>query len=120
MILAIYIDDGLIAAEDDEDIGKLIEQLQSEFEMKVFDVHVFLGLEIHQLDDFSVHINQASYTKKVLKKFNMIDAVPVSTPAETTLKSEYEKESDSVKIIFPFREAVGSLMYLKTSQRPRQ
>lgn len=60
VILAIYIDDGLIAAEDDDDINILLGQLQHKFEMKVFDVRVFLGLEIHQLDDFSVHINQAS------------------------------------------------------------
>lgn len=116
VILAIYIDDGLIAAKDDNDISTLLEHLQREFEIKVSDASVFLGLEIRQHTDYSVHINQSTYIAKILAKFNMSDAVPVSTPAETT--TPVGVQDGQTVVTYPFREAVGSLMYLAVATRP--
>lgn len=118
VMLAIYIDDGLIAAEDERDIKWLLDKLQQKFEMKVSDLRMFLGLEIHQLSDCSVQINQALYSRKVLKRFNMIDAVPVSTPADPTSSQGESHDDEPTTIAYPFREAVGSLMYLAVGTRP--
>lgn len=83
----IYIDDGLITAEEDNDIKMLLDRQQREFEINIVDAHVFLGLEIHQLADHSIHINQAAYAAKVLATFNMSDAVPVSTRIDSSSSS---------------------------------
>lgn len=91
--MAIYIDDGLITAENDDDIRTLLGQLQREFEIKVFEARVFLGLEIHQLADYSVHINHA---EKVL--------VAVSTPIDSSSASE---DAQDEVITYPFREAAS-------------
>ena len=45
----------------------------------------------------------------------MIDANPVSTPAETSL---YSNDEEKLTSNYPFREAVGSLMYLAVGTRP--
>lgn len=66
-ILAIYIDDGIIAAEDEADIAAVISHLCKEFEMKAFDVKYFLGLQIDTRPDGSIHIHQETYAKKVLE-----------------------------------------------------
>lgn len=48
----------------------------------------------------------------------MIDTVPASAPADETLTSEDGNNNESVEITFPFREAVGSLMYLAVATIP--
>lgn len=118
VIFAIYIDDGLIAAKDDSDIAALLDHLQHEFEIEVFEARVFLGLQIDQQADYSVHINQAAYTTKVLTKFNMVDAAPVSTPADSSVKPDHTQDERQSVTKYPFREAVGSLMYLAIATRP--
>lgn len=104
IILAIYIDDGLIAAKDQDDISTLLCQLQREFEIKVFDARD------------TPACRYTSYITKVLAKFNMLDAVSVSTPADTSVNSE--NAHDGQPVAYPFREAVGSLMYLAVATRP--
>lgn len=57
MVLAIYVDDGLIAAENEKDILPVIDYLRKKFEIKVFEAKCFLGLEISQQPDGSIHVN---------------------------------------------------------------
>jgi hypothetical protein len=62
----------------------------------------------------SVFVTQVAYTNKILQKFNMAEAKGVSTPAS-------REESDSHKDVsgkVPYREAVGSLMYLAAATHP--
>lgn len=80
--LAIWIDDGLVAATTERDIDELIVFLQREFAIKVSDGSFFVGLQINRLDDGSIHLHQSTYATKVLQKFNMLDACPVYTPAD--------------------------------------
>lgn len=79
IILAIHIDDGLM-------IYTCVawKTTTQTFEMKVFEANMFLGLEIHQNADYSVHNLQALYSTKRLDKFNIMEAVPVSTPTDNT------------------------------------
>ncbi|KAM0736959.1 Retrovirus-related Pol polyprotein from transposon TNT 1-94 [Formica fusca] len=62
-------------------------------------------------------IHQSEYAEKVLRKFGMLDAKPVSVPADPNAvlcPAEDEDECDNV----PYREAVGSLMFLAVVSRP--
>ena len=87
MVLAIYIGDGLVAATHESDILNLLDYLKTEFDIKVLDATYFLGLQIHRYKNGSLHVSLETYARKVLEKFNMIDANPLSTPAETSLYS---------------------------------
>jgi len=70
-----------------------------------------------------VEISQAEYVKKVLKRFNMLDAKPVNAPfgghfqlsKAHTLMIEDEKALMSE---VPYASAVGSLMYNMVCMRP--
>jgi hypothetical protein len=46
-------------------------------------LNFFLGLQIKQTQDVTI-VHQGKYTKDVLKKFNMGEAKPLSTPMFTT------------------------------------
>ena len=113
IILAIYIDDGIIASQSANALEMMINHLKSHFEIKLFDSIYYLGMQVTKHQDKTV-ISQEAYTRKVLDRFGMLDAKPVTTPAEgfpTTLKNDQQPK-------FPYREAVGSLMYLSMVTRP--
>lgn len=117
MIIAIYVDDGLIAANDKNEIDLVISYLKNNFEVKVLDVKCFLGIQVEQFEDGSIRIYQEAYAKKILQRFNMTDCKTVSTPADCgqNLGDFCDDETDTN---FPYREAIGSLMYLAIGTRP--
>lgn len=116
LLLAIYVDDGLIAAERDEAVVPVIEHLRKEFEVKCFDAKCFLGFEIHRRSDGSIHVNQQAYARKVLRKYGMEECATVATPFDSGQNlSDFEADG---AVDFPYREAIGSLMYLAVLTRP--
>lgn len=116
MILAIYVDDGLIIAKDKDAILPVIEYLNTEFEIKQLVLKSFLGLEIDQRSDGSIHVGQCAYANKILNRFGMADSCAVATPLDNTQNlGDYKP---NVEIKFPYREAIGSLMYLAVATRP--
>ena len=80
--LLLYVDDMLIAANDKNEITALKAQLNSEFEIKDLGAaKKFLGMEItRDKNSGLLFLSQQSYIKKVLHRFNMHDAMSLSTP----------------------------------------
>jgi len=114
-IIALYVDDGLVAAEDAADLEQFLEELRSQFCVTGSPLSCFLGLQITQLQDGSVSVSQENYTKKVLQRFNMCDCNKVATPVDSVTVHDV---NSCVAEQEPYREAVGSLMYLATGTRP--
>lgn len=79
MVIIIYVDDGLIIAEDDDHILNVLRKLENEFEMREMEVNTYRGLQIVQNKD-GILIHQEKYTRKVLDTFNMSDAKPANNP----------------------------------------
>ncbi len=113
LILGIFIDDGIVAASHEEDITNLMNYLTIEFKIRVLEAECFVGLEIERSQNGSIHLCQAAYTRKILEKFRMSDAKTASIPAEN-----YSLEPSALSENYPYREAVGSLMYLAVGTRP--
>lgn len=114
LLLCIYVDDGLIAAEQKETLNALIDALENEFEITKKELSYFLSIHIKKLESGSIAINQSKYIGAILERFGMQDAKSVSTPMENNQsKTEKKIESD-----FPYRESIGALMYLTNSTRP--
>ena len=58
LLLALYVDDGLLAATDIQDLNSFISQLKFEFEITVKEASYFLGIEIKKEADGSINISQ--------------------------------------------------------------
>lgn len=77
LILAIYVDDGLVVGSNKTDVELIIKRLQKEFEIKAMEVGFFLGFEIERQSNGSIFMHQTAYATRVLRKFRMDECYPV-------------------------------------------
>lgn len=120
VILALYVDDGLLFAQTDRAIGKVVEYLRDEFNITIGKEDLFVGLEIRQSSEGNVKITQKEYLTRVINRFGMTDAKGSATPAQlnnSLVVSSDDKNEQLMKTI-PYREAVGSLMFAAVASRP--
>lgn len=121
VILAFYVDDGLILAEDDKTLSKVINELKHVFEVTVGDPGYYLGMEISKdPSDGSIFIHGTSYIDRLLKRFNLQDACTISTPADphvVLVRPAKETDANSENNV-PYREAIGSLIFAAVTTRP--
>ncbi|XP_073990924.1 uncharacterized protein [Rhodnius prolixus] len=113
IIIALYVDDGLVIGENLYEMEQLMLELNKAFEATWGEANKYLDIEIKQRKDGSILINQSQYTKKILHTFNMNYANSTYTPMETL-----KNTSDTIAEGKPYRELIGSLLYLSTMTRP--
>ncbi|UYV81386.1 hypothetical protein LAZ67_20001014 [Cordylochernes scorpioides] len=114
LIIAIYVDDGIIAGTNEQEIKEFLDELMFSFKITSEPLNYFLGIEIERQPDGSIFINQKAYIKRILEKFNMSQANKVGTPTDN---STVPGEAEILENV-PFREAIGSLMHLSCLTRP--
>lgn len=87
-IIAVYVDDILLAGSTDEHINRVKRSLSNRFEVKDMGMaSYFLGVKIEQnTERGELWIGQPQYTKNVLQQFKMAEAKSVRTPLNSTLK----------------------------------
>lgn len=113
LILGIYVDDGIIIGNNTNEIRDLIMKLKQEFKVTVaYDANNFVGFEICK-DQGVIRITQKEYTEKLLENCQKSDAKPMKIPIVKSEPIKTETEDD-----YPYRETVGSLLYLSTKARP--
>ena len=115
----------LIAAKDKSEIAKLKAQLNKEFEMKDLSAaKKILGMEIiTDRKSGMLYLSQRGYIKKVLRRFNMHDAKPVSTPLAAHFRlcsALCPVSDDDIEYMsrVPYSSAIGSLMYVMVCSHP--
>ncbi|UYV70814.1 hypothetical protein LAZ67_8000723, partial [Cordylochernes scorpioides] len=123
VILALYVDDGIILSKDKEAIAIIMDELEHAFDITSGSVNFFVGLQIELSEDrASIFIHQSSYIDNILSKFNMADCIPASVPMDPSViltKQDCPTPEQKEKMPkFPFREAVGSLMFASCVSRP--
>jgi isopentenyldiphosphate isomerase len=74
----------------------------------------FLGIQVKQTKE-SIFIHQAKYTKDLMKKFNMAELKPVSTPMSTAAALD-PNENGEVVDQREYMSMIGSLLYLKVTR----
>lgn len=117
--LLVWVDDIILMSISEENIIEVKNLLKSKFEMK--DINVknkfkFLGLEIERQDKY-IYISQKELIDKILKRFNMFDCKESYIPLPFSLKINLDdKNQDELNL--PYRELIGSLMYLMLGSRP--
>ncbi|RVX15440.1 Retrovirus-related Pol polyprotein from transposon TNT 1-94 [Vitis vinifera] len=93
IILLLYVDDMLIVGSDIEKINNLKKQLSKQFAMKDLGAaKQILGMRIiRDKANGTLKLSQSEYVKKVLSRFNMNEAKPVSTPLGSHFKLSKEQ-----------------------------
>uniref|UniRef100_A0A2N9F0Q4 Reverse transcriptase Ty1/copia-type domain-containing protein n=1 Tax=Fagus sylvatica TaxID=28930 RepID=A0A2N9F0Q4_FAGSY len=115
MFILIYVDDIIITCSNKSEIDKLLCLLESDFAVKdLGKLNYFLGVEVIP-NAHGILLSQQRYIINLLKRTNMHEAKPVSSPmASTTSLTAHEGES------FPdvtlFRSTVGALQYLSLTR----
>lgn len=119
ILIAVYVDDIMVATKNPRNIQKFQEQLSREFEVRSLGPAGYcLGLEFSRGGD-EISIRQKGYICDILERFGMSDCKPVSTPMEPgtkLMKPEGEPTPEEAKL--PYRELIGALTYLSTATRP--
>ena len=118
VILAVYVDDIVLAAKDEQCMRKVKQAIANKFTVKdMGELNYILGVTVDQNVE-GIWIGQPAYTKKVLEKFQMDEAKPVSTPVDTSVKLTKTDEDSEAVDQGSYQSAVGSLLYLSTWTRP--
>ena len=121
VIVAIWVDDLIIAGKDMKDINELKAQLKEEFEMKdLGELKYFLGMQVYRdRERRQIHINQSGYVNSVLEKFGLLECNPVSTPIATGTRLLKSTANDTLMDdATEYQSMVGSQMYGMLCTRP--
>ena len=119
LILAVYVDDLIVATNNHKLFDYLKENLVKKFEMRDLEkLNFCLGLQFYQNDKTKrVRISQEKYIKDMVKKFGLEDAKIALTPLEAKInlsKDDNSPEFDSST----YQSVIGSLMYAVIAARP--
>lgn len=126
VIIIIYVDDLLIASADFKKLKVVKDLLKKQFTMNdLGPVSNILGIRVErQGQKGKIKLNQSLYIEDLLERFNMKNCKTANTPLEANvnqqvkdLKPPTDSEIDEMKEK-PYRELVGSLLYLANTTRP--
>ncbi|WVZ70502.1 hypothetical protein U9M48_019164 [Paspalum notatum var. saurae] len=116
LIVQIYVDNKIFGGSSHALVSSFAKQMSREFEMSLMgELQYFLGLQIKQ-GPKGTFVHQAKYTRDILKKFEMGDSKPMTTPMSTNMALDTDEDGEEVDQK-EFRGMIGSLLYL-TATRP--
>jgi len=125
LIVAVYVDDSTIMSKSVEEVHKMKSALSNRFKMTdLGEVGVILGMKVMRDREKKIlSLSQEKYVKDMLTRFNMSECGGKRTPMVVGEKLTKEmcpstKEEEEDMSMVPYKEAVGSLMYLMTCTRP--
>ncbi|UYV63998.1 hypothetical protein LAZ67_2006285 [Cordylochernes scorpioides] len=122
LLVAIYVDDLIIAAEREDTLKSFKESMKRIFKIKdLGGINCCLGIRIQMKEDGLISIDQERDIEELLAKYRMKEAKPISTPMDSNSKltkiSSIEGENEPVKKV-EYQSLIGSLIYLSVSTRP--
>lgn len=122
LMIAIYVDDGLVCSSNRELLDTVVKYLRDRFEISIMDPTCFVGLQIaRDRTKKTLKISQSYYISRIVGRFGLENAKKVSTPFDANLvltKAGTVDGNDADVIDVPYREAIGSLNYALIGSRP--
>ena len=122
IIVVIYVDDVIIAADSENRKAQFIDYLRQHFNVKDLGLlHWFLGIRVQRVG-WDVVIDQSQYALDVLERYGMSNCNPVKTPGVpgAVLSDADCPKTDKKKAemkAYPFRQSIGSLLWLARGTR---
>lgn len=121
MFLCLYVDDGLVFSDNEEQAQKFLQYLKTRFEVVSHEPDTYVGIRIQRNRSKKlIFLNQKGYIERILTRLGMTNATTVTTPSDLTHKLSKEMGNNSdedTERRFPYREAVGCLNYLAVMTR---
>jgi isopentenyldiphosphate isomerase len=115
LLVQIYVDNIIFSGSSHSLVSSFQEMMENEFQMSMMgELTFFLGIQVKQMKQ-GTFIHQAKYTKNLIKKFNMDELKPVSTPMSTTTSLDPDK-NDEVVDQREYMGMIGSLVYLTATR----
>ena len=117
IIVAIHIDDLLIADSDINKINELQKQLQTKIAINdLNDVDFFLSMKItRNREKHELFLTQKKYTNEILARFNITNEKSIYSSTIQEIRLEKNSKQASATSIKKYQQEIGSLMYLMTS-----
>jgi hypothetical protein len=111
LLIQIYVDDIIFGGSSHTLVFRFQEMMESEFQMSMMvELTFFLGIQVKQTKQ-GTFVHQAKYIKDLIKKFNMAELKPVSTPMSTATSLGPDKDGEAIDQR-EYRSMIGSLLYL--------
>ena len=121
VLVVLYVDDLLVAARHMSDLNKFWSKLERKFKIRSMgEPKFFLGMEVSYLQEQGlVSLSQRSYISDMSIRFNL----PEQERPVTPIKADYYEKlnnsvNDNVLVDVPYKELVGSLIYVMVCTRP--
>lgn len=84
--ILIYVDDFIITGTNEDEINKLIHQLDHQVSIKYLgNLNYFMGIEVKRSSYSEIHPSQRKYMSEILDKSKMNQAKPLHTPMISSL-----------------------------------
>jgi isopentenyldiphosphate isomerase len=107
----IYVDGIIFGGSSHVLVSSFQEMMENEFQMSMMrELTFFLGIQVKQMKQ-GTFVHQAKYMKDLMKKFNMFELKPMSTPMSTTTVLD-PNENGEVVDQREFMSIIHSLLYL--------
>lgn len=114
----VYVDDLIVASEDERIITELERSLESNFEVSSLgDVRFYLGIEVNRDQTGDFHINQRKYIEEVVNSVGLQDAKVSAIPLDVGY-GKTEEEDDLLPNNQQYQKVVGQLLYIAVNSRP--
>lgn len=124
LVAVIYVDDIFVFSNESNSITEVIEAISKRYEVKdLGEIQHALGVKLDWRQVNSVRLTQRAYIESILKKYNMQECKGTPTPLDPRIKiskkdsPETLEEKEEMSDV-PYRELIGSLMYLAQYTRP--
>jgi hypothetical protein len=112
-------DDFRISSDKEATLSEVSSQLMSEWKMSIQINKTWNGMEvIHDRAQNILTISMKRDLEVMLNKYGMSDCKPETTPAVPNSKLMKPLEQDNESAEFPYREAVGELLWFARTGRP--
>jgi hypothetical protein len=116
--ILLYVDDLLIVSKSERQIAEIKRRLSDQYRMTDLGAaKQFLGLELRRYGD-KLYVGQHRFALKVIRRFEMHDAYPQTTPLDPGSRLVKATKGDRLVDANEYRALIGSLMYLMRATRP--
>ena len=115
--LLLYVDDGLCVAKKSQSIDFVLAHLKSQFELKVNNPNIFIGLQLEFTYE-GIVLHQRKYIGDLLARFQMNDCKPSTLPIQSGLDFLQKGDEPTCDQSIPFRQLIGALLFIVRTSRP--